>query len=134
MTGYETIQPTDWDPPKGYSNGILAPANGRLLFTAGQIAWDARQQLVCEDFSGQFLQALANVVEVVKTAGGGPEHMTRLTMYVTDRQEYLADLPAVGAAYREVMGRHYPAMALVEVAGLLEPGAKIEIEGTAVLP
>ena len=134
MSGYKTIQPSGWNPPKGYSNGILAPVNGRLLFTAGQIAWDAQQQIVSDNFSQQFFQALSNVVEVVQAAGGSPEHLMRLTVYVTDRQEYLADLPAVGAAYREVMGRHYPAMALVEVAGLLEPGAKIEIEGTAVLP
>jgi enamine deaminase RidA (YjgF/YER057c/UK114 family) len=128
------VNPESLGAPRGYSNGMLAPAGGRLLFVAGQIAWDASQQLAAEDFPGQFGRALANVLAVVREAGGGPEHVARLTVYVTDRGEYLAALSAVGEAYREVMGRHYPAMALVEVQALLEPGAKVEIEATAVLP
>lgn len=130
----EPINPASLGAPRGYSNGMLAPAGGRLLFVAGQIAWDAEQRLVAGDFTAQLERALANVVAVVREAGGGPEHVGRLTIYVTDRREYLAALSEVGAAYRRVMGRHYPAMALVEVAALLEPGAKVEIEATAVLP
>ena len=131
----EPIQPAGWAAPRGYSNGVLAPAGARLLFVAGQIAWDAQQQLVGRDaFGAQFEQALANVVAVVRAAGGGPEHLARLTIYVSDKRAYEDDLAAVGAAYRRHMGRHFPAMALVEVAALLEEGAMVEIEGTAALP
>ncbi len=130
----EIINPASLGAPRGYSNGVLAPAGGRLLFVAGQVAWDAEQRLVGDDFPGQFGQALANVVAVVREAGGRPEDLARLTLYVTDRQEYLASLEEVGRVYRRIMGRHFPAMALLEVRGLLEPGARIEIEGTAVLP
>ena len=132
--GFQLVNPPELGSPRGYSNGILAPAGGRLLFVAGQIAWDGEQRLVAADFPGQFAQALANAVTVVRAAGGGPEHVARLTLYVTDRRQYLADLPAVGEAYRRVMGRHYPAMALLEVQALLEPGALVEIEATAVVP
>jgi enamine deaminase RidA (YjgF/YER057c/UK114 family) len=128
------VEPAGFPPPRGYSHGVLAPAGGRLLFVAGQIGWDAEGKLVGDSFVAQFGRALANVAAVVRAAGGAPEHLARLTVYVTDRREYLADLAAVGEAYRAVMGRHYPAMALLEVSGLLEPGAKVEIEGTAVLP
>ncbi len=134
MTALQPVNPESLGRPRGYSNGMLAPAGGRLLFVAGQIAWDSAQRLVGPGFVEQFAQALANVLAVVREAGGGAEHLARLTVYVTDRREYLADLPAVGAAYRGVLGRHFPAMALVEVQGLLEPGAKVEIEATAVLP
>jgi enamine deaminase RidA (YjgF/YER057c/UK114 family) len=127
------INPSRWGAPKGYSNGILC-GPGRLLFVAGQIGWGPDQTLVGDDFVAQFRQALANVRTVVEAAGGAPNHVGRLTIYVTDKAEYTADLSAVGAAYREVMGRHFPAMALVEVKGLLEPGAKVEIEATAVVP
>ena len=130
----EPINPSSLGAPRGYSNGMIAPAGGRVLFVAGQIAWDADQRLVGEGFTGQFERALANVLAVVREAGGGPEQVGRLTIYVTDRQEYLAALSEVGEAYRRVMGRHFPAMALVEVAALLEHGAKVEIEATAVLP
>jgi enamine deaminase RidA (YjgF/YER057c/UK114 family) len=126
------ILPDGWQRPGGYSNGMAA--RGELLAIAGMIAWDAREQLVSDEFPAQFRQALANVVAVVAAAGGGPEHVISLTVYVTDKREYIAELAAVGAAYRELMGRHYPAMALVEVAGLLEPRAKVEIQGLAVLP
>lgn len=128
------VNPAALGAPRGYSNGILAPAGGRLLFVAGQIAWDSEQRIAARDFPGQFRQALANVLAVVAEAGGAPEHVARLTLYVVDRAEYLAATAAVGEVYRELMGRHYPAMALVEVAALLEPGARVEIEATAVLP
>jgi enamine deaminase RidA (YjgF/YER057c/UK114 family) len=134
MTGLQPVRPQELGAPRGYSHGMLAPAGGRLLFVAGQIGWDGEEKLVATDFPGQFAQALANAVAVVRAAGGEPGHVARLTIYVTDRRQYLDDLPAVGAAYRRVMGRHYPAMALLEVQGLLEPGALVEIEATAVLP
>lgn len=128
------INPESLGAPRGYSNGILAPAGARLLFVAGQVAWDAGHRLVGDDFASQFGRALHNVVAVVRAAGGSPEHLARLTVYVVDRREYLEQLAAVGAAWRRVMGRHFPAMALVEVRALLETGAKVEIEGTAALP
>ena len=128
------INPATLGAPRGYSHGMLAPAGSRLLFVAGQVGWDAEQRLVGDGFAEQFARALDNVVAVVREAGGEPEHLARLTIYVTDRRDYLAALDEVGAAYRGIMGRHYPAMALVEVAALLEPGAKVEIEGTAALP
>ena len=128
------VDPPALAAPRGYSHGILAPAGGRLLFVAGQIAWDGEGRLVPGDFTAQFARALENVAEVVRAAGGLPDHLARLTIYVIDRQEYLASLAAVGEVYRRVMGRHFTAMALVEVKALLEPGAKVEIEGTAVLP
>lgn len=129
-----TIQPDGWKKPSGYANGMLVPAGWRTLHVAGQIAWDADQQLVSESFGEQFAQALRNVVEVVRAAGGGPEHVVRMVCYVTDKQAYLSELPAVGAAWRETMGRNYPAMALVQVADLLEEGAQVEIEATAAFP
>jgi enamine deaminase RidA (YjgF/YER057c/UK114 family) len=105
-----------------------------MLFVAGQIGWDAGAKLVSERFSEQFRQALSNVMSVVRAAGGEASDLGRLTIYVVDRHEYLAQIKEVGAAYREVVGRHYPAMALVEVKALLEPGAKVEIEATAAVP
>lgn len=128
------INPEELGAPRGYSNGILTPPGARLLFVAGQVGWDEDQQLVGNGFAEQFARALANVVTVVREAGGDPEHLARLTIYVVDHHEYLAALKEIGDAYRGIMGRHYPAMALVEVAALLEPGAKVEIEGTAALP
>jgi len=127
------IEPEGWAKPRGYSNGMRA--RGELLAVAGQIAWDAQARLVGEgDFVRQFEQALANVVAIVRAAGGAPEDLVSLTIYVTDSKEYLARLADVGAAYRRVVGKHYPAMALLVVAGLLELGAKVEIQGLAVLP
>lgn len=128
------INPPALGAPRGYSNGMLGPAGGRLLAIAGQIAWNAEQKIVSDDFAAQFEQALGNVVEVVRAAGGEPADVVQLTTYVVDRHEYLATLKEVGAAWRRLMGRHYPTMALVEVAALLEPGAKVEIQGLAVLP
>ena len=131
----QTIQPEGWESPKGYANGMLAPAGARWLSVAGQIAWNERCELVGrDDFVTQFRQALANVVAVVRAAGGEPSHLMRVTIYVTDKRRYLADLRAIGAAWRETVGRHFPAMALVEVRDLLEEGALVEIEANAALP
>ena len=110
------------------------PAGSSLLFVAGQIGWNRQQEIVSEKFIDQFRQALENVLAVVREAGGLAEHLTRFTIYVTDKNEYLADLPGLGDAYRQIMGRHFPTMTLVEVQALLEPGAKVEIEATAAIP
>ena len=123
------LQPPGWPEPKGYANGVEA---GGIVFTGGQIGWDETGAFPHADLAGQAGQALRNVVAVLAEAGVGPEHVTRLTWYITDREEYLAHPKEVGAAYRAVMGRHFPAMAVVVVAGLLEPLAKVEIEATAV--
>jgi enamine deaminase RidA (YjgF/YER057c/UK114 family) len=128
------INPESLGRPRGYSNGVLAEAGGRLLFVAGQIAWDGGRRLVSEDFVEQFERALSNVLAVVAEAGGTPESVARLVVYVTDKREYAARTREVGARWRALMGRHYPAMALVEVSALLEDGAKVEIEATAVVP
>uniref|UniRef100_E6PDH1 Endoribonuclease L-PSP n=1 Tax=mine drainage metagenome TaxID=410659 RepID=E6PDH1_9ZZZZ len=126
------IEPAGWAPPSGYANGMLA--SGRFLAIAGQVGWDARQQLVSNDFLAQAEQAMRNISEVLRTAGGAPEHLVRMTWYVLDAAEYRANAKALGAAYRELFGSHYPAMTLIVVAGLLEAGARVEIEATAVLP
>ena len=126
------INPADLAEPRGYNNGVLAPA-GTLLFVAGQIGWDREQRIVGEDFALQFEQALANVLAVVRDAGGDATNITRLLIFVTDKREYLAQIKDVGAAYRRLMGKHYPAMTLAEVKSLLEDQAKVEIEATAVL-
>lgn len=128
------IQPETLGAPKGYSNGMLAPAGARLLFVAGQIGWDRDGALVSDEFAAQFAQALQNALDVVREAGGDAGHVGRLTIYVTDRHEYNGSLREVGAAYRTIMGKHFPAMALLEVKALLEPGAKVEIEATAAVP
>jgi enamine deaminase RidA (YjgF/YER057c/UK114 family) len=128
----QRLQPPGWPEPRGYANGIAA--EGRLVFVAGQIGWDATGAFPASDLAGQVRQTLENVVAVVAEAGGRPEHVARMTWYLVDRADYLGSLRAIGAAYREVMGRHFPAMAVVEVAGLLEPEAKVEIEAVAVLP
>ncbi len=130
---FEAINPTDWAKPTGYNNGMLTRGGGEILFIAGQIAWDKDKKLVSPEFSIQFDQALSNVIEVTKAAGGEAKHIGKLTIYVTDKQEYIAEIKAVGAAYRKHMGRHFPAMALVEVKALLEVGAKVEIEAMAVI-
>ncbi|HKA86426.1 MAG TPA: RidA family protein [Haliangiales bacterium] len=126
------LQPPGWPRPRGYSHGMVA--RGEVIAVAGQIGWDERGVLVGAGFAEQLGQALANVAAVVREAGASPEDIVSLTIYVTDRREYVASLQAVGEAYRKVMGRHYPATALVEVAGLLEPGAKVEIQALAVKP
>lgn len=129
---FEFLQPKNWMSPKGYSNGVAA--EGRQVFIAGQIGWNERCELVDDDFVRQAERALANIVEVLAEAGGEPRHLTRLTWFVTDKAAYVARQKEVGEAYRRVIGRHFPAMSLIVVAGLLEPGAKVEIEGTAVIP
>src|ERR1041385_3065384 len=130
---FEFINPESLRLPRGYANGGLTNAGGRLLFIAGQIAWDQNQQIVSDDLVEQFDRALANVVTVVTEAGGKPEQIARLILYVTDKNEYRERMKEIGQRYRARMGKHFPAMVLVEVAGLLEDRAKIEIEGTAVL-
>jgi enamine deaminase RidA (YjgF/YER057c/UK114 family) len=126
------INPPGLAKPVGYSHGVLA--EGKFLALAGQIGWDANSKIVSPDFAAQFRQALINMVTVLETAGGGPENLVSLRMYVTDKQKYLAAAKEVGEHYRAIIGRHFPAMALVQVADLLEEGALVEIEGMAVMP
>lgn len=126
------IQPPDWAEPKGYANGIRA--RGTLLFVGGQIGWNAAQQFESDDFVAQTRQTLKNIEAVLRAGGAGPEHMVRMTWYVVDRVEYAARLKEVGRVYREVMGKNFPAMTCVQVAGLVEARAQVEIEVTAVLP
>ncbi len=128
----QVLQPEGWPKPRGYSNGVAA--TGRMVFVGGMIGWDESGRFPSSDMAGQALQALRNVVAVLREAGAGPEHVTRLTWYVTDMAEYRASQKELGRAYREVMGASYPAMALVQVVSLVEPEAKVEIEATAVLP
>jgi enamine deaminase RidA (YjgF/YER057c/UK114 family) len=127
----ETIQPAGWKAPKGYANGVLA--EGGRLYIGGQIGWTADQVFEARDFVGQMEQALANIVAIVRAAGGEVEHIVRLTWYVTDKREYLARSREVGEAYRRVLGRHFPAMTMVVVAGLVEDAALVEIEAVAEL-
>lgn len=132
MSPHEILHPAGWARARGYANGVAA--TGRLVFTGGLLGWTADQAWERDDFAGQAAQALRNVVAVLACAGAEPSHLVRLTWYVTDKREYLAALPALGEAYREVVGRHYPAMALVQVAALVEDRARVEIEATAVIP
>src|ERR1043165_8997957 len=127
------INPESLGAPRGYSNGVLTAASGRLLFIAGQIGWDQNQNIVSDDLAEQFDRALANVIAVVNEAGGTTSQIARLILYVTDKDEYRSKMKAIGERYRARMGKDFPAMVLVEVKSLLEEGAKIEIEGTAVL-
>lgn len=128
----EMLLPDGWPRPRGYANG--AAASGRVIAVAGQVGWDPRSEtIVSADFAAQTKQALLNIRDVLAAGGAEPRHVVRLTWYVTDRDEYQAAKAAVGAAYREVFGTHYPAMTLIVVAGLLEPGARVEIEATAVV-
>ncbi len=126
------LQPAGWAEPKGYANGVMA--RGAMIFVGGQIGWNAQQQFEIDDFIAQTRQALLNIRAVLQAGGAGPEHMVRMTWYVVDRVEYIARLKELGAAYREVMGKNFPAMTCVEVAALVEERARIEIEVTAVLP
>ena len=125
------LQPEGWVQPRGYANGIAA--EGTIVFVAGQIGWNGQCQFETDDFAGQVRQALENIVTVLAEAKAGPQHITRMTWYITDKQEYLASLREIGAAYREIIGAHYPTMTLVQVAALLEDRAKVEIEATAVV-
>ena len=128
----DILQPTSWAAPKGYANGMAA--TGRQVFIAGQIGWNEKAELVGDDFVAQVEQALKNIVAVLAEAGGEARHLVRLTWYLTDKAEYLARQQEIGAAYRRVIGRHFPVMSAIVVAGLLEEGAKVEIEATAVVP
>ena len=128
----QILQPPGWARAKGFSNGIVA--SGKLVFIAGQVGWTGEGEWKARDFAGQFRQALANILEVLAQANGKPEHIVRLTWYVLDKREYLDSLKAVGNAYRELMGKHYPTMAVVQVSGLVEDEARLEIEATAVIP
>lgn len=128
----EFLQPPSWPAPKGYTNGVIA--RGRQIFLAGQIGWNESQQLVSSRFAIQVRQTLQNIVTLLAQAGGRPEHLVRLTWFVTSLDEYRAELKEIGAAYRDVIGRHYPTMSVIGVAGLVEQGAKVEIEATAVIP
>jgi enamine deaminase RidA (YjgF/YER057c/UK114 family) len=127
-----TLQPEGWPRPRGYSNGI--EAEGRMVFVAGQIGWDENGKFRTGEFAGQFRQALLNTLAVLKEASAGPEDIARMTWFITSRDEYMASLPELGAAWKELMGRNYPTMAVIIVAGLIEREAKIEIETTAVVP
>jgi enamine deaminase RidA (YjgF/YER057c/UK114 family) len=128
----DIINPPGWPKPSGYANGVAA--DGRYVAIAGQIGWNERNELVSPDFLEQARQALHNVVSVLRAAGGEPRNLVRLTWYITDKNEYRTSLAGLGKVYREIVGDFYPAMALVQVAGLLEEGAKVEIEATAILP
>jgi enamine deaminase RidA (YjgF/YER057c/UK114 family) len=129
---HQLLHPSAWKRPKGYANGIAA--TGRMVFLAGQVGWNAEQKFDSDDFVAQTRQALSNIVAVVREAGGGAQHITRLTWFVLDKKEYVSRLRELGEVYRGVMGSHFPAMTLVQVAALLEDRAKVEIEATAVLP
>jgi enamine deaminase RidA (YjgF/YER057c/UK114 family) len=129
---FDILQPRGWPRPKGYSNGIVA--HGRQVFIAGQVGWDAEGRFATGGLAGQVKQALLNIMAVLAEAGGRPEHIVRLTWYVTSREEYLAQVKEIGVAYRAVMGKHFPAMSVVQVVALMEAEARVEIEATAVLP
>jgi enamine deaminase RidA (YjgF/YER057c/UK114 family) len=130
---FKLINPKSLGAPLGYSNGVLADAGGKLLFVAGQVAWNERQEIIGADFVEQFDRALANVIAVVTEAGGQPADIARLIIYVTSKNEYRQRTLEVGERYRELMGKHFPAMVLVEVKSLLDDAAKVEIEGIAIL-
>ena len=129
---HEILQPDSWVKPAGYANGVTA--RGRLVFVAGQIGWNAQSRFETDDLVGQVRQTLANVVAVLAEAGAEPQHITSMTWYLTDKAEYLANLKAIGRAYREVIGRNYPTMAAVQVMALIEDRAKVEIQAIAVVP
>lgn len=128
----QALQPPGWSRPKGYSNGIVA--KGRLVFVAGQVGWNAQEKFETSDLAGQARQALKNIVAILAEAGAGPEHICRMNWFLADAEEYNAGLKDIGAAYREVIGKNFPVMTALQVAGFVEAGAKIEIEVTAVLP
>ena len=129
---HQLLHPRHWKRAKGYANGIAA--EGRIVFVAGQIGWNADQKFESQDFVVQIRQALQNIVAVVREAGGTPEHITRLTWFITDKKDYLSRLAEIGDAYRSVMGTHFPAMTMVQVVALVEDEAKVEIEASAVVP
>jgi enamine deaminase RidA (YjgF/YER057c/UK114 family) len=126
------LQPADWVRPKGYSNGVAA--SGRFVFVSGMIGWDAQEKFVAKDFAGQVRQALQNAVLVLAEAGARPEHIVRMNWFIVDKNEYISAYEQVGVVYREIIGRHYPAMTAVQVTGLIEDEARVEIDVTAVIP
>ncbi|MCD0505331.1 RidA family protein [Bordetella petrii] len=130
------LQPPDWMPPRGYSNGVMTQVavGDRLVFVGGQVGWNGQQQFDTDDFALQVRQTLENIVAILAEGGGRPEHIVRMTWYVTDKREYVAAYPEIGKHYREVIGRHFPAMTAFQVMGLVEARAKVEIEVTAVIP
>lgn len=130
------LQPPDWMAPRGYSNGVLTEmqVGSKLVFVGGQVGWNGQQQFESDDLADQVRQTLSNIVEILAEGGAKPEHIVRMTWYVTDKDEYVAAYPAIGKHYREFIGRHFPAMTAVEVADLVEDRAKVEIEVTAVVP
>ena len=132
MTAHQSLLPPGWKRPRGYANGIAA--SGRMVFTAGVVGWDAEERFVASDLAGQFRQVLLNTLAILAEGGAGPEHIVRMTWYITSREDYLAQIAEIGAAYRDLIGRTYPAMAVVEVAALVEAAAKIEIETIAIVP
>ncbi len=132
MTAHQSLLPPGWKRPRGYANGIAA--SGRMVFTAGVVGWDEEERFVALDLAGQFRQVLVNTLAILAEGGAGPEHIVRMTWYITSRDEYLAQIAEIGAAYRELIGRNYPAMAVVQVAALVEAEAKVEIETIAVVP
>ena len=132
MTTHTILNPPGWVQPKGYANGVAA--EGRLVFVAGQIGWNSQSRFESEDLVGQARQTLQNVVDVLAQAGARPEHVVSMTWYLTDKKDYLANLQGIGKAYRDVMGRHFPAMAVLQVSALIEDQAKIEIQAIAVVP
>jgi enamine deaminase RidA (YjgF/YER057c/UK114 family) len=129
---HQFLHPRHWKRAQGYANGIVA--EGRTVFVAGQVGWNADQQFESQDFIAQARQALENIVAIVREVGGAPEHITRLTWFITDKKEYVSRLAEIGKVYRSVMGKHFPAMTMVQVVALVEDGAKVEIEATAMLP
>ena len=129
---HQSLLPPGWPRPKGYSNGVLA--KGAMIFTGGVVGWDTDERFVGSDLGSQFRQVLLNTLAILQEGGAGPEHVVRMTWYVVDRDEYLRDLPAIGEAWKELFGRNFPAMAVVQVEALVEPGARIEIETIAVMP
>lgn len=131
MSMHQVLHPANWKPAKGYANGIVA--EGRTVYLGGQVGWNADQVFETHDFAGQVEQALRNIVDILKEAGAGPEHLVRLTWFVLDKHEYLDSLKEVGAAYTQVIGKHFPAMSLVQIGALVEDEARVEIEATAVL-
>ncbi|SFU06288.1 RidA family protein [Mesorhizobium sp. YR577] len=130
-TIHEVLHPANWKAAKGYANGVVA--EGRVVYLGGQIGWTGDQVFEAKDLAGQTRQTLRNIVDILKEGGGRPEHIVKMTWYITDKAEYLANLREIGVAYRDVMGKHYPAMAMVQVVALMEDEAKVEIEATAVL-
>ena len=131
----EPLNPDGWAAPRGYAHGMSAPGGGRIIVTAGQVGWDpATGRFTTDDFAAQCAQALRNVVDVLRVGGAGPEHLVRLTWFILSAQEYTSARTSLGAVYREIIGRHYPAMSVVVVSALLEPRAKVEIEAMAVVP